>query len=319
MKSILLLCDTLRYDRVTSEHMPNLHKLAKKGVSYSMFFGDGGTTKKSLPFFLCGKREFDLENSFPRILTNHGLKTSIVHSNAVLVREQYQSCFKRQVDMGMEKDPVKTGIQRQLKDIGLWNKTRSLRRLIKGKRSFNLPYRRAENVLSEAQGVIDEQGDGFMWVQLMDPHIPYLSPDLDNVEQLEAQNLNDKIMKSLMGDNKITELDTQRLIEFYNRECTYMDTCVGEFVQNNPDIIFFITSDHGDMFGENFTYSHSPGAHGLTPQLSHLPFIVSGPGVKKNQISEYNCSINVGATILDLYGVKERCGYGRSVLPDIFD
>jgi arylsulfatase A-like enzyme len=97
-----------------------------------------------------------------------------------------------------------------------------------------------------------------------------------------------------------------------------MDKCVGAFVKDNPDFIFFITSDHGDMFGENYTYSHSPGAHGLTPQLSHLPFIISGPNVKTQEISNYNSSINVGITILDLYGIKEKCGYGRSFLHDIF-
>ena len=120
-----------------------------------------------------------------------------------------------------------------------------------------------------------------------------------------------------MGDNKITSEDTQRLVEFYDRECTYMDYFIGEFVRSNPDVIFFITSDHGDMFGENYTYSHSPGAHGVTPQLSHLPFIISGPGVKKKDISDYNCSLNVGTTILDLYNVNEKNGYGRSFLQEI--
>ena len=87
------VCDTLRYDRVTPELMPNIFALRKSGISYSMFFGDGGTTKSSIPFFLCGQRDFNLENSFPKLLSNHGIKTTIVHSNAILVRENYQNCF----------------------------------------------------------------------------------------------------------------------------------------------------------------------------------------------------------------------------------
>jgi len=316
MKTVFLLCDTLRYDRVTPNIMPNVSRLAQEGVNYTMFFGDGGTTKSSMPFFLCGQKQFELENSFPQILTKNNIKTSIVHSNAVLVRENYQDCFEKHVDMGMEKDPIKTGIQRHLKDAGLWNKTRSLRRIIKGKKAFNLPYRRAENVLGEAQSTLDKRGDGFLWVQLMDPHIPYRSPDLTNFEQLESQKLNDKVMKSLHGESTILPKESMRLSEFYDRECAYMDKCVGDFVKNNPDCLFMVSSDHGDMFGENFTYSHSPGKHGVTPQLGHLPLIIYGPDVPSETYAHYNSSINIGVTILELYGITERCGYGRSFLAD---
>jgi len=320
MKAVFILCDTLRYDHVTPEIMPFLSEMAEKGVNYTMFFGDGGHTKWSMPHFLSGQRKFDKEESFPYKLTKRGVDNKIVHSNAVLVQEKYQECFKEYTDMGMEKDPTKTKIRRQLKDVGLWHKTRPLRRALIGNKTFNVPYRRAKAIFDTAQEKLDQIEDGFLWVQLMDAHIPYSPPGLSNFEQTEARKLYDAILKSLQGGGyEFSPVEIKRIQEFYAAECTYIDRSLKEFVKRNPDCLFFVSSDHGDMFGENYTWSHSPGPHGVTPQLGHLPMIVYGPGVPSKTFTHYNCSINVGSTILELFNVDERSGYGRSFLHEVYE
>lgn len=318
MKAVFILCDTLRYDHVTPEIMPFLTEMANEGVNYTMFFGDGGHTKWSMPHFLSGQRNFDKEESFPYKLTQSGIDNKLVHSNAVLVQEKYQECFKEYTDMGTEMAPVKTGLRRTLKDAGLWDKTRPLRRAIIGKKSFNVPYRRASAILDLAQKKLDQIKEGFLWIQLMDTHIPYSPPGLNNIEQTEAIKLYDLILKSLQGSGyKFSPIEIKRLQELYASECIYMDKCIEVFVKRNPECIFFLSSDHGEMFGENYTWSHSPGPHGVTPQLGHLPMIVYGPGVPIKRYEQYNCSINVGSTILDLFNIDERSGYGRSFLHEI--
>jgi len=272
-----LLCDTLRYDRVNYVTMPEVYALS--GTRYSMFWGDGGHTKWSMPYYLGGKRKYVQQDSFPSKLTNAGIKNTIVHSNVVLVTEKYQNCFQKHIDMGIEQTPIKTNIRRALKKTGIWTKTRGMRRSLIGNKHFNAPYRRAENILDKAQKELDLVGDGFLWVQLMDPHIPYSPIGINGVEQLEAQRLYDNILASLRGEYVITELESKRMMYFYDLECRYMSKHIGEFIKNNPDTLFFIGSDHGDMFGENYTFSHSPGPHGVTPQLGHLPHLICGPGV----------------------------------------
>jgi arylsulfatase A-like enzyme len=300
--------------------MPFCSNMAKTGVNYTMFFGDGGHTKWSMPHFFCGQRNFDNNESFPYKLTQNGITNKIVHSNAVLVQEKYQECFQDFTDMGMEKDPTKTTIRRQLKDAGLWHKTRPIRRALIGNRTFNVPYRRAKAILDTAQEKLDQFEHGFLWVQLMDAHIPYSPPGLDNIAQTEARKLYDAILKSLQGGGyDFTPIEIKRIKELYAAECAYMDKCIEEFVTKNPETIIFISSDHGDMFGENYTWSHSPGPHGVTPQLGHLPMIVYGPGITNKTYSHYNCSINVGSTILDLFNIEERSGYGRSFLNEILE
>jgi arylsulfatase A-like enzyme len=318
LKVVFIMCDTLRYDHVSPDIMPNVYNLGQNGVDYTMFFGDGGHTKWSMPHFLCGQRMFDHEKSFPNILTKNQIQNQIVHSNAVLVQEKYQECFDEYLDMGTEKAPIVTGLRKQLKDAGLWDLTRPLRRTLIRNTSFNIPYRRAEAILGTAQEKLNEIPEGFLWVQLMDPHIPYSPPGLSKVGQIEAIKLYDKIFKSLKEEQQFTEIELQRIKALYSAECMYMDKCISDFVKDNPDCIFFISSDHGDMFGENYTYSHSPGPHGVTPQLGHLPLIVYGSGISAKTYDSYNCSINVGSTILDLFSIEERCGYGKSFLNEIY-
>ena len=102
MKICFILCDTLRYDRVNKDTMPEVYELAQKGTSYSMFWGDGGNTKLSLPHYLSGTKRYSEQDSFPMKLTEHGIKNTIVHSNAILVVERYQNCFQKHVDLEME-------------------------------------------------------------------------------------------------------------------------------------------------------------------------------------------------------------------------
>ena len=216
MKAVFILCDTLRYDHVTPEIMPFLTEMANEGVNYTMFFGDGGHTKWSMPHFLSGQRNFDKEESFPYKLTQSGIDNKLVHSNAVLVQEKYQECFKEYTDMGTEMAPVKTGLRRTLKDAGLWDKTRPLRRAIIGKKSFNVPYRRASAILDLAQKKLDQIKEGFLWIQLMDTHIPYSPPGLNNIEQTEAIKLYDLILKSLQGSGyKFSPIEIKRLLNAY--------------------------------------------------------------------------------------------------------
>ncbi len=297
--------------------MPRLHQIGVDGVSYNMFWGDGGHTTWSMPYFLNGKREFKIEDSFGYKLHEKGIETSIVHSNVILVTKNFQNCFNEYLDMGMNRSPVKTFARKALKKLGVYRQVTDIKRNIV-KTNVEVPYRRAEAMLEKSQSVLDELKHGVLWIQLMDTHIPYSPSGLDKFQKLEAQSLYRKLLKSIQGEYTITSSERDRLEELYDLECQYMDQHIGLFVENNPDINFIITSDHGDMFGENYTYSHSPGPHGVTPQLGHLPLIFYGPSFKnKVEYEKYNSSINIGTTIMDLFGFQERVGYGKSFLNDV--
>ncbi len=310
MKVVLILCDSLRYDRVNLKTMPNLSDIKQNGVSFEYFFASGGTTDWSMPHFLSGAREYDPLNNFPKILAKNEIRTMIIHSNAVL-HEKYQTCFRNHKDVGVEMAPVQQTVRNLLRKTPVWKATRGLRKKIMGK--TETPYRRAENIFKTAQKQLDLYTTGFFWVHLMDPHIPYSSPNLSDVEKARASVLYEKILDNINKNAEITEEESMELEKLYDLECQYMDSEIGKFVDANPGTMFIVTSDHGEMFGETGSYSHGPYWHGMTLQLGHVPFIVYGHCVKENHIvTDYHATIEVGSTILELFGVETQNGHGKS-------
>ena len=75
----------------------------------------------------------------------------------------------------------------------------------------------------------------------------------------------------------------------------------------------FISADHGEAFGE-----HNKSQHGnsLYEEVAHIPLIMVGPGIPRGRIEEPVSLIDMGPTILDLFGVSTPGSYlGQSLLP----
>ena len=61
-----------------------------------------------------------------------------------------------------------------------------------------------------------------------------------------------------------------------------------------------VTSDHGEAFGEHQTREHSKTIY---EELVRVPLLIRGPGVAAGRIDERVGLIDLGPTILDLFGV----------------
>lgn len=314
MNILLIVCDALRYDRVTEEFMPNLASMSRQSTSFTFCLSGGGTTLSSIPCILCSKREYDKENNLPTILKSHGYKTGILHSNLLLNR--FSDGFDISRDLYKESSPIKLFVRQILKQTNIWHKTRPLRKKIVG--GEITPYRHAEAILTSAKEWIEEQGDQwFLWTHLMDTHTPYLPPKFDDLSLERIQDLNQKIHDSLFKNHLVTEDEQQDIIKLYDAEARYLDECLGYFIKEvyDNDLFIIITSDHGDEFGEYKFYSHAPRKHGPTPQLLHGPLIFLNKGIQFKRIGEYVCHLDLAPTILDFAGIKAELGYGRSLKP----
>jgi len=295
--------------------MPYLTDYAMKGTRYTLFYADGGTTKWSMPYFLCGKRDYDPIDNFPTKLTKHQVQNSIIHSNAVLCTEKHQDCFMNHYDIGVEMAPIQTGLKNKLRRTEIWRQTRGLRKLFT--ETIDLPYRRAENILKSTHQKMGQNGEGFYWVHLMDAHIPYSPPGLNSREKARANTLYEMLLKQIRTHKPLPVQVTHELEQLYDDECYYMDKQIHRFIEKNKDTLFIITSDHGEMFGRNMSYSHGPYYHGMTLELGHVPFIVYGRGVDPKVIVDYRASIDVGSTVLDFFDLIPSQGYGRSMKKEI--
>jgi len=314
MNILLIVCDALRYDRVTDEYMPELSALSRKGARFTFCLSGGGNTLTSTPYLLCSQREYDPEKNLPTILRSAGYATGIIHSNLLL--NKFSHGFDTSRDVYKEHSPLKVRARQVLKKVGLWQRTRGLRKkLLKGEIT---PYRRAEAIFTASiEWIESKTGPWFLWSHLMDTHIPYMPPDFDELSKDRIQYLNQKIQDSLFKAYEMKDDERRDIIRLYDEEARYMDSQIGDFIPKvlDGETTVIITSDHGDEFGEYKFYSHAPGKHGPTPQLLHVPLIFIGPTIKPRRIDDPVCHLDLAPTILDLAGVNTTLGYGRSLKP----
>lgn len=181
-----------------------------------------------------------------------------------------------------------------------------------------------------------EQGKGayFLWVHLIEPHLPYHS-DIDvsvykeskgNLENFESMKVDQgNIRKGLW---KLTPEARRFLHWWYNQEVIGVDKLLGDFLQKlesqgylkNTLIVF--ASDHGEEFWEHGSVVHG---HTLYNELIRVPLILHYPEVLSPQREEKKVShTQIYPTILNLLKVppiKNKAWRGpdlRTFLPYIF-
>jgi hypothetical protein len=74
-----------------------------------------------------------------------------------------------------------------------------------------------------------------------------------------------------------------------------------------------VAADHGEAFGEHQTFQHTKT---LYDELVRVPLLVRGPGIGPRTIDERVGLIDLGPTILDLFGIETPATYeGQSLVP----
>ncbi len=77
--------------------------------------------------------------------------------------------------------------------------------------------------------------------------------------------------------------------------------------------VLIVSADHGEAFGEHATFQHTKTIY---EELVRIPLLVRGPGVVAKVIEERVGLIDLGPTILDLFGVETPSAFeGQSLVP----
>lgn len=329
MKILMIICDALRYDHATENYMPGIMQLSENGAFFSFCLACEGVTLVSMPYLLSSSKEYDEKENLGAILQSNGYQTLMIHSNPLLSR--FKSGFDTEIDLykaeSVEDSRDKNrAIREFLKKTGLWRKTKRIRNLMHKTSSSesleqnidDIPYVRADDTLAVTQDFIESLGDSwFLWVHLMDPHVPYLPVNYESfTSHSRMKELNEKVINKKISDLTITEDEQREIKHLYSEEVRFLDKHLTEFLKRqDKDTLVILTSDHGELFGEYGLYRHSPGRnnHGLTPQLLHVPLIFLGHGIKPQKNNDYICHLDVAPTILDFAGITKKLGYGVSV------
>ncbi|HVQ29311.1 MAG TPA: sulfatase-like hydrolase/transferase, partial [Vicinamibacteria bacterium] len=141
----------------------------------------------------------------------------------------------------------------------------------------------------------DQQRPFFAWVHLYDPHAPYDAPE----------PYRSRFPRTGMGA--------------YDAEIAFTDAQVGRLLDaldlddRLDETLVVVVGDHGEMLGE-----HGEQTHGffIYEPATHIPLIVSGPGVPARSVPDQVRMVDVMPTALDLLGVPvPKPVQGASLLP----
>jgi arylsulfatase A-like enzyme len=129
----------------------------------------------------------------------------------------------------------------------------------------------------------------FAYVHLTEPHAPY---DRAGTEGSLTKRYHEEI----------------RLADKY--VALVLDTLQKRFPSRG---YLIVSSDHGEAFGEHGTTKHTKT---LYEELLRVPLFIRGPGISARNIDEHVSLIDLGPTILDLFGVNTPADFmGQSLVP----
>lgn len=155
----------------------------------------------------------------------------------------------------------------------------------------------------------------FTYIQTIDPHVPYDPPG--EILQLYDPGEYDGPIRPRSTGNQLEDVkngrltfsarDRQRLEALHDGEITYHDREMTTFVARlrelglYDDIIFVVTSDHGEEFNEHGSFGHG---HSIFQELLHVPLMVRWNGViDPRRIGPTVSTLDISPTLLEATGI----------------
>ena len=340
-KLILITVDSLRPDFLgaygASERAPATDALAEGGALIQHAFATGPDTTHSFPGILGSNypttggtiQTFGARTSVGECFARAGFQTAAFHSNPLLSRGRgYARGFDTFWDSlpGAQGQSSGTSGNRRnvigfvarrfprIFGLGRWFYRTRKRRSI----PVEQPHEPAEVITEKAIRWLGGAGERFLlWLHYMDPHWPYATrlPELSETDRVEAMRLCEKALKH---PARLDDAELARLRKLYALEVRHLDRSLGElfrFLQDNglwDETAVFLTSDHGQAFGEHGTCFHGDV---LYEELIRVPLIVKAPCSGTVGRRALVSLIDLAPTICEAGGVEPSPSFeGRSML-----
>lgn len=310
---VLITLDTLRLDamppgRPFSTTMPLTRAWANSALLFSRHYSATSTTQPTHASLLTGMHPWrhgvtrngqilgkDV-STLPERLQLRGFETAAVVASFPLHRT-----FG--FDQGF--DVYQDEFERDFQGMRAWEGTRVPRGAF---------YSLADSVTGRALEIVDANrgGDQFFWFHFFDAHAPYGStgPQAIEVHQIQEQvrrkpERTDEVLASARklydDDVRFMDRELNRLLERLEEDAKRFETHV------------FITSDHGESFGEGGVLAHNSR---VSEEQIHVPLIVLSPLVEHGTSAQVVGSVDIAQAILFAAGATEEKGVLFSPEPD---
>jgi arylsulfatase A-like enzyme len=164
----------------------------------------------------------------------------------------------------------------------------------------------------------DDPGPWFLFVHVIDPHLPYLARDpipapftLPDSLPLEPLASTKRPGMTLTSTSGVGPDHAEAVHELYDIDVHYVDQMVGRIIDLVPeDTLVVVTSDHGEAFAEHGAYQHGAS---LYDEVLRVPLLVRWPdGSHAGARIETPVSLaDATATVLDAAGIDVSALDGR--------
>ena len=164
----------------------------------------------------------------------------------------------------------------------------------------------------------------FLFVDEFDPHEPFdtpepwaskYDPDWDGPHLIWPPYMQGAIEKGVLSERQ-----AQQLRASYGGKLSMIDHWLGKVlaaIDRNgltDNTMVVICTDHGHYFGEKDIWG-KPGVPIYRP-MGHIPLIIRHPGVTPGTCDALTTSVDIFATLADVFGVSVRQRtHGKSLLP----
>ncbi len=297
------------YDRPTS---PTIDALAREGTLFKSHYTQGLWTKISVPTYMTGRYypvscldfiDYGSNSNCPRevppgevllpeILKENGYHTMLVSAQVYITpRSRLYKAFD-------ESYAVQPAAGAAYADFEALNEV-ILRKLAEPR---DRPF--------------------FLYVHAMDTHFPHvLKPPyerwMDSAYTSATIQNGQPVQKT---GSQFTKQDQDLLRGMHDGSILYADQGIAAIVQAlkeqglYEDTVLLIGADHGDALGEDGT---SWGHEVTFDAVTHVPFVVTGPGIPKGmQLSTFTQNVDIVPTLIDLLQLDTTAQpEGKSLLP----
>lgn len=340
---VLITVDCLRADHLSlygykKNNTPNIDGLASEGVTFTEAIANGSHTAISFPSILTSTYGsmyggYDcLSNermSIAQVLSKNGYTTAAFHSNPHL-----SAAYNYDIGFNVFSDSFENKFfSSRFNIFKKWGDSARFRTLfsfmmklyshVYGKRTFEVPYERAEGIARKAIDWLQGSSSNFfIWVHFMDPHWPWIPPKDFLNEMVSIEEANRLWWKMSINYQSLSHEELRKLIGLYDCEIRYVDHALGDFLRVLKErglydnSIIILTSDHGEEFEEHGDIGH----HSLKmyEELIHVPLVIKFPnGLYKGTIANDLVSLlDLAPTIVERLGIdKPKKWLGSSLLP----
>ena len=166
----------------------------------------------------------------------------------------------------------------------------------------------------------------FLFIDEFDPHEPFDTPEpYASMYDPEWEGPHPIWPPYIVGGVEkgvLTERQARQVRALYGGKLTMIDTWLGKVLDSLDrqglwdDTLVVLCTDHGHYLGEKDVWG-KPAAPIYEP-LGHIPLMISAPGVAAGDCTALTTSVDIHATLTDLFGVtgdvRQRT-HGRSLLP----